>query len=85
MNITKNIKELEMEKIKSSYKPTATHLYSFKIYQEDGDKFLTDFYTAEDARIMWDTIKFDGDVFSCSKANLNDNYLEDVNSKQDIS
>jgi len=72
-----------MEQIKSSYKKTSTHLYSFKIY-ETHNEYFTEYYTAEDAKIMWDVLTKDGQVFSCSKANLNDSYLEDVSNKSEI-
>ena len=72
-------------------RPDATHLYSFSIYDngfEANNKIHLDFYTVDGAKKMWDIIEADyknHNGFYCSKANLDNNYLDDVNSKRDIS
>ena len=69
---------------KSNYKITKAFLFCFKIYQADGNKYHTDFYTSKGALKMWGILEDDNETFSCLKA-IDDHHLEEVNYKQNIS
>ena len=76
---------------RASKQKTPGNLYLFKIYAKgssfyDDDygwqlnlpPYLTDFYTADDAKEMWKMLIASGESFNCFKANLENDDLEDI-------
>jgi len=86
-DLTINKKE---HKMKFTYpelipRPSKDKLYSFSVYQADGEKEHSDFYDADGARKIWDYLKENETFgFYCTKGNLENNYLDDINSKSEI-
>lgn len=60
------------------HEANAEFCYIFTIYEADGDKFHTDYFTLEGAQQFADVLRSDKETFTVRKQ-ISDNTLEEVN------
>ena len=64
---------------KSQYNKDEDHLYMFTVYEKDGEKSHSDYYTLEDAKILKRILNDKRETFVTLKANMNDTSVDEIN------